>query len=30
MLAAQAMIESLVIITGDPAFIGSRGVRTLW
>lgn len=30
MLAAQAMIESLVIITGDRAFIGCRGVRTLW
>ena len=30
MLAAQAMIESLVIITGDPAFAGCRGVPTLW
>ena len=30
MLAAQAMIESLVIITGDPAFMGCPGVPTLW
>ena len=30
MLAAQAMIESLVIITGDPAFTGCPGVPTLW
>ena len=30
MLAAQAMIESLVIITGDPAFAGCPGVPTLW
>lgn len=30
MLAAQAMIESLVIITGDPAFADCRGVPTLW
>lgn len=30
MLAAQAMIESLVIVTGDPAFTGCRGVQTLW
>lgn len=30
MLAAQAMIESLVLITGDPAFGGCRGVPTLW
>ena len=30
MLAAQAMIESLVIITGDAAFPGCRGVPTLW
>jgi len=30
MLAAQAMIESLVIITGDPAFAGCPGVLTLW
>lgn len=30
MLAAQAMIESLVIITGDPAFTDCPGVRTLW
>ena len=28
--AAQAMIESLVIITGDPAFAGCPGVPTLW
>ncbi len=30
MLAAQTMIESLVIITGDPAFADCRGVPTLW
>ena len=30
MLAAQAMIESLTVITGDPAFSGCAGVRTLW
>jgi PIN domain nuclease of toxin-antitoxin system len=30
MLAAQAMIESLVIVTGDTAFATCRGVRTLW
>ena len=30
MLAAQAMVESLVIITGDPAFTGCPGVPTLW
>jgi PIN domain nuclease of toxin-antitoxin system len=30
MLAAQAMIESLVIITSDPAFAGCPGVPTLW
>jgi len=30
MLAAQAMIEALVIITGDPAFAGCPGVPTLW
>lgn len=30
MLAAQAMVESLVIITGDPAFAGCPGVPTLW
>ena len=30
MLAAQAMIESMVIITGDPAFAGCAGVPTLW
>ena len=30
MLAAQAMVESLVIITGDPTFAGCRGVLTLW
>lgn len=30
MIAAQAMIESLVIITGDPAFACCPGVSTLW
>ena len=30
MLAAQAMTESLMIITGDPAFAGCPGVPTLW
>lgn len=30
MLAAQSMIESLVIVTGDPAFTSCRGVATLW
>ena len=30
MLAAQTMIESMVIITGDPAFAGCPGVPTLW
>lgn len=30
MLAAQAMIESLVLITGDPVFADCRGVPTLW
>ena len=30
MLAAQAMIESLVLVTGDPTFSGCRGVPTLW
>ena len=30
MLAAQAMIESMMIITGDPAFAGCPGVPTLW
>ena len=30
MLAAQAMMESMVIITGDPAFAGCPGVPTLW
>lgn len=30
MLAAQAMVESLVIITGDSAFAGCPGVPTLW
>ena len=30
MLAAQSMVESLVIITGDPAFAGCPGVPTLW
>ena len=29
-LAAQAMIESLVLVTGDPTFSGCRGVPTLW
>ncbi|MGC0142002.1 type II toxin-antitoxin system VapC family toxin [Pseudactinotalea sp. Z1732] len=30
MLAAQAISESLVLITRDPAFGTLRGVRTLW
>ncbi len=30
MLAAQAMIETLVLVTDDPAFEGCRGVPTLW
>ena len=30
MLAAQAMIESLVLVTGDSTFSGCRGVPTLW
>ena len=30
MLAAQAMIESLVFITGDPVFAYCPGVSTLW
>jgi PIN domain nuclease of toxin-antitoxin system len=30
MLAAQALMESMVIITGDPAFDGCPGVATLW
>ncbi len=30
MLAAQAMIESLVIITDDPALADCPGVPTLW
>lgn len=30
MLAAQAMIESLVLITGDPTFASCPGVPTLW
>lgn len=30
MLAAQAMIESLVIITGDPVLADCPGVPTLW
>jgi len=30
MLAAQAMIESLVFITGDPVFADCPGVSTLW
>jgi PIN domain nuclease of toxin-antitoxin system len=29
-LAAQAMIESLVLVTGDLTFSGCRGVPTLW
>ena len=29
-LAAQAMVESLIIITGDPTFGDCRGVLTLW
>ena len=30
MLAAQAMIESLTLVTRDVAFAGLRGIRTLW
>lgn len=30
MLAAQTMLESLGLITGDPSFDGCRGVPTLW
>ncbi|RWA16554.1 hypothetical protein MBRU_07460 [Mycolicibacterium brumae DSM 44177] len=30
MLAAQSMIHSMPLITGDPAFSGLAGVRTLW
>ncbi|WP_395307502.1 type II toxin-antitoxin system VapC family toxin [Mycobacterium sp. AMU20-3851] len=30
MLAAQAMIESLTLITGDAVFDGLAGVRTVW
>lgn len=30
MLAAQSMIESLIVVTGDPVFADCRGVRTLW
>lgn len=30
MLAAQAMIESLTLITDDAAFRGLPGLRTLW
>jgi PIN domain nuclease of toxin-antitoxin system len=30
MLAAQAMMESMVIITGDPVFAGCPGAPTLW
>lgn len=30
MLAAQAMIESLTLITDDDAFKTIRGIRTLW
>ncbi|MGE2692694.1 type II toxin-antitoxin system VapC family toxin [Mycolicibacterium pulveris] len=30
MLAAQAMVESLVLITGDASFDDCQGVRTLW
>jgi PIN domain nuclease of toxin-antitoxin system len=30
MIAAQAMIESLTLITADKAFHGLNGVRTLW
>lgn len=30
MLAAQSMIESLTLVTDDPAFHGLPGLRTLW
>ncbi len=30
MLAAQAMVESLVIVTDDPAFADCQGVSALW
>lgn len=30
MLAAQAMVDSLTLITGDSAFAELQGVRTLW
>ncbi len=30
MLAAQAMIESMTLITDDPALQGLPGLRTLW
>lgn len=30
MLAAQALIHSMPLITGDAAFAGLAGVRTLW
>lgn len=30
MLAAQAMIHSMPLITGDSAFGGLAGIRTLW
>jgi PIN domain nuclease of toxin-antitoxin system len=30
MLAAQSMVESLTLVTSDPAFGSFSGVRTLW
>ncbi|MFM9033531.1 MAG: type II toxin-antitoxin system VapC family toxin [Mycobacterium sp.] len=30
MLAAQSMVESLILVTGDPIFSGCRSVQTLW
>lgn len=30
MLAAQAMVDSMTLITGDAAFDGLAGLRTLW
>ncbi len=30
MLAAQAMIESMTLITADQVFAGLRGIATLW
>ena len=30
MLAAQAMVESMTLITQDEAFATVRGIRTLW